>query len=198
MKRIIATTAMALMMSTAAFAENHSSMLKTYEVESTSDIYASKFIGMRVYANEANWDSWDANSRIEAGAEKDWDDIGEVNDVILGRDGTVKAVVLGVGGFLGIGEKDVAVAMEQIKMVPEKDDEDDFFLVVKANKESLTTAEPFQAKPLADEMKSETKAENAEAEVKEAKADVNNEVMRTDDADRPMLRAPQVRRRWIS
>lgn len=179
MRRIIATTAMALMVSTAAFAESHSGMLKTYEVETKSDIYASNFIGMRVYANETEWDSWTAESRIETGAEKEWDDIGEVNDVILGRDGTVKAVVLGVGGFIGIGEKDVAVAMEQIKMVPEKDDEDDFFLVVKANKEMLTEAAPFKAE---------------KTEVKEAKADVSNESMRADDSGRPMLAQPKVER----
>jgi sporulation protein YlmC with PRC-barrel domain len=35
--------------------------------------------------------------------------IGDVNDVILDRNGQVMAVVVGVGGFLGIGEKDVAV-----------------------------------------------------------------------------------------
>src|SRR3954451_244485 len=35
--------------------------------------------------------------------------IGDVNDVILDRNGQFMAVVVGVGGFLGIGEKDVAV-----------------------------------------------------------------------------------------
>ena len=31
--------------------------------------------------------------------------IGDVNDVLLDKDGQVSAVILGVGGFLGIGEK---------------------------------------------------------------------------------------------
>jgi len=35
--------------------------------------------------------------------------IGDINDVIVDRKGQVMAVVVGVGGFLGIGEKDVAV-----------------------------------------------------------------------------------------
>ena len=35
--------------------------------------------------------------------------IGDVNDVIVDRGGQAMAVVIGVGGFLGIGEKDVAV-----------------------------------------------------------------------------------------
>jgi sporulation protein YlmC with PRC-barrel domain len=43
------------------------------------------------------------------------EDIGEINDVIIGRDGQVMAVVVGVGGFLGIGEKDVAVPMQSLQ-----------------------------------------------------------------------------------
>jgi sporulation protein YlmC with PRC-barrel domain len=43
--------------------------------------------------------------------------IGEVNDIILSQDGKINAVILGVGGFLGIGEKDVAVSMSSIKVV---------------------------------------------------------------------------------
>lgn len=37
------------------------------------------------------------------------EDVGEVNEVIIDRNGQVVALVVGVGGFLGLGEKDVAV-----------------------------------------------------------------------------------------
>ncbi|NLS02542.1 PRC-barrel domain containing protein [Rhizobium sp. P32RR-XVIII] len=40
--------------------------------------------------------------------------IGEVDDLIMKKDGGLVAAVIGVGGFLGIGEKDVAVPMEKI------------------------------------------------------------------------------------
>jgi sporulation protein YlmC with PRC-barrel domain len=40
--------------------------------------------------------------------------IGDVNDVILDRNGQTMAVVIGVGGFLGIGEKDVAVPFQAL------------------------------------------------------------------------------------
>jgi sporulation protein YlmC with PRC-barrel domain len=43
--------------------------------------------------------------------------IGDVNDVIVDRNGQVMAVVIGVGGFLGIGEKDVAVQFQQLDFV---------------------------------------------------------------------------------
>ena len=35
--------------------------------------------------------------------------IGKIDEVILGHDGSVKVVVIGVGGFLGMGKKDVGV-----------------------------------------------------------------------------------------
>jgi sporulation protein YlmC with PRC-barrel domain len=41
--------------------------------------------------------------------------IGDVNDILLDKDGRVSAVIVGVGGFLGIGEKDVAVSFDALK-----------------------------------------------------------------------------------
>lgn len=40
--------------------------------------------------------------------------VGEIEDVVIGADGRAQAVVIGVGGFLGIGEKRVAVPFDQI------------------------------------------------------------------------------------
>ncbi|SFO43605.1 PRC-barrel domain-containing protein [Cohaesibacter marisflavi] len=144
MKRILATTAMTLLLSTAAMADDHMSSFKTYDEPGVMDIYASDFIGMRVYSAQKDYDTFDENATVDAGAETEWDDIGEVNDIILNRDGSVKAVILGVGGFLGVGEKDVSVDMGSIKMVNETGDEGDFFLVVDANKQVLTDAPNFE------------------------------------------------------
>jgi sporulation protein YlmC with PRC-barrel domain len=41
--------------------------------------------------------------------------IGDINDVIVDRNGQVMAAVVGVGGFLGIGEKDVAVPFNSLE-----------------------------------------------------------------------------------
>jgi sporulation protein YlmC with PRC-barrel domain len=61
---------------------------------------ASKLVGVNVY-NEAN------------------EKIGDINDVILGKSGKVENVVLGVGGFLGMGEHYVAVAFDKLKWANE-------------------------------------------------------------------------------
>jgi sporulation protein YlmC with PRC-barrel domain len=58
----------------------------------------SKLAGVDVY-NEAN------------------EKIGAINDVILDRSGKVTNVILGVGGFLGLGEHYVAVAFDKLKWV---------------------------------------------------------------------------------
>jgi sporulation protein YlmC with PRC-barrel domain len=42
--------------------------------------------------------------------------IGDVNSVILGREGTVSAVIVGVGGFLGIGEREVAIRWQDLQI----------------------------------------------------------------------------------
>jgi hypothetical protein len=139
MKKILATTAIALVMAGGAMTPAvMAAQLNSYQSQPT-DINASQFIGQRIYAT----DTMPATDTVAAGSEKDWDDVGEINEVILGRDGAVKAVVLGVGGFLGIGEKNVAIAMPDVKFVKNGPDVDDYFLVVNANKESLTAAPAY-------------------------------------------------------
>jgi sporulation protein YlmC with PRC-barrel domain len=43
------------------------------------------------------------------------DKIGTVDDVILGDNGQVTGLIIGVGGFLGAGEKDVAVKFDAVR-----------------------------------------------------------------------------------
>jgi len=45
--------------------------------------------------------------------------IGDVSELIVDQSGKIQAVVVGVGGFLGIGERDVAIPFEQIRLVNE-------------------------------------------------------------------------------
>jgi sporulation protein YlmC with PRC-barrel domain len=62
----------------------------------TSQMLASELIGTKVIS--ANNES-----------------IGDINDVIVDRNGQALAAVVGVGGFLGIGEKDVAVPFKSLE-----------------------------------------------------------------------------------
>lgn len=42
--------------------------------------------------------------------------VGKIEDVLVNGDGRIEAVVIGVGGFLGIGEKDVAVPFQSVEV----------------------------------------------------------------------------------
>jgi sporulation protein YlmC with PRC-barrel domain len=45
--------------------------------------------------------------------------IGDISEMLVDSSGKIQAVVIGVGGFLGIGERDVAIAFDQVKFVNE-------------------------------------------------------------------------------
>ena len=47
------------------------------------------------------------------------DKIGSVNSVMLGRQGSVQAVIVNVGGFLGLGERNVAIDWADIQVSPD-------------------------------------------------------------------------------
>ena len=61
---------------------------------------ASKLMGLNVY-NEAN------------------EKLGDINELLVDKNGKINAVVIGIGGFLGMGEHDIAVSMEKLKFVEE-------------------------------------------------------------------------------
>ncbi len=60
----------------------------------------SKVVGLKIY-NNAN------------------ESLGSINDLLFDKDGKIAAAVIGVGGFLGVGEHYVAVPFEKIKWVNE-------------------------------------------------------------------------------
>src|SRR3954469_15707062 len=45
--------------------------------------------------------------------------IGEIMDVLIDKTGKVTGLIIGVGGFLGMGEKDVAVPFDAVKVTSE-------------------------------------------------------------------------------
>jgi sporulation protein YlmC with PRC-barrel domain len=47
------------------------------------------------------------------------DRVGDINDLIVNRDGEIQQVIIGVGGFLGIGQRDVALNWDQVTFVDE-------------------------------------------------------------------------------
>jgi sporulation protein YlmC with PRC-barrel domain len=67
--------------------------------------------------------------------------IGQIADVLVSNNGQVNALIVGVGGFLGAGEKDVAVPFDAIK--PTKKD-NKTYLTMDTTKDALKAAPGFK------------------------------------------------------
>jgi sporulation protein YlmC with PRC-barrel domain len=67
--------------------------------------------------------------------------IGQIMDVLVGQDGQVSALIVGVGGFLGAGEKDVAVSFNTVKATM-KDNK--IYLTMNTTKDALKSAPGFK------------------------------------------------------
>lgn len=93
-------------------------------------LLVSSFIGQSVYDSSEN------------GAQS----VGKLNDLITSPEGQIEAAVIGVGGFLGVGEKDVAVSPDQLQLAMRSDGKK--WLVIKATKEELNAAPTFDRSSL--------------------------------------------------
>jgi sporulation protein YlmC with PRC-barrel domain len=69
------------------------------------------------------------------------EELGDVNDLVFGDKGQVTAAVIGVGGFLGIGEKNVAIAYDRMETTT-KDNET--VVVLNTTKAELQAAPDFK------------------------------------------------------
>jgi sporulation protein YlmC with PRC-barrel domain len=67
--------------------------------------------------------------------------IGEISDVLVGKDGKVEAFIISVGGFLGMGEKDVAVPFNAIRATEKNGS---WYLTMNATKDSLKAAHGYK------------------------------------------------------
>lgn len=107
----------------AASAPMSSGDMKFYS-STPGQMRASKLIGMNV-KNSAN------------------ESIGEINELILDKDGKVAAVVVGVGGFLGMGQHEVAIDYKSLNVKYDANamtDAGATTVTVNATKDSLKTA----------------------------------------------------------
>ena len=141
-RKLLATTAVAALISTGAVAQTTAPTTtqpgatvqdpavqtpaagESQMVTQAEGNLASNIIGETVYNSTAD----------------DADSIGEVNDIVIGADGNIEALVIGVGGFLGIGEKDVAIEYDLAEWV-ERDN--DRWIVVPTTTDALKAQPEF-------------------------------------------------------
>ena len=69
--------------------------------------------------------------------------IGDINDLVINSNGDVTGAVIAVGGFLGVGQKDVLVPFKELK-VSTRDGKD--WLVLNQTKDELMRAPAYDKK----------------------------------------------------
>ena len=113
-KLLVTTTALAMSLFVGVdMARADSTTTPSVTVTGTADI-ANKMIGRSVVNSTG-------------------DKIGEVESALIDQDGKVRYVIVGVGGFLGMGERDVALRWDQLTMA-----DNDQKIVVNMTKEQLS------------------------------------------------------------
>lgn len=77
---------------------------------------------------------------VKSTAEED-EDIGNVDKLLIDESGQITALVLSLGGFLGMGEKDIAIAWDSLDFSHE---DDDLVIRVNATQDSLENAPEYE------------------------------------------------------
>jgi sporulation protein YlmC with PRC-barrel domain len=122
MNKLIAIFVGALMLSTTAIAQTTPESAKVMTTLPSPSIPISDLYKQNVYDTADN-------------------KIGEVKDVILSPDGRASALIVSVGGFLGMGEKDVALPFDAVKR---KTKDNKTYLTLDATKDALKSAPGFK------------------------------------------------------
>jgi hypothetical protein len=94
-------------------------------VAADTDNLGSRLMGQPVYSSAGD----------------DAEEIGSINDLVFSESGQIEAVVIGVGGFLGIGEKNVAVDFDSLEFTLAADNTERWVLPTTAD--ALTAAPDF-------------------------------------------------------
>jgi PRC-barrel domain len=113
--------------------------MATDQMAPAPDVAANNEVYIPTQASEEDLASnWIGKSLYNGSDEN----LGDINDILIGQDGNIRAVIVGVGGFLGIGEKDVAVSFNAIE--PRADENGDVTLYLNATQEQLESAPEFE------------------------------------------------------
>jgi hypothetical protein len=174
MKKLLSTTALVvalgiptltLAQTTTAETQQQQGQMSGFLAErGQGDMFASDLMGRDVYARRNQADTAGTGGQATTGTDgtldmaminradlDDMDNIAQVNEIVLSRDGQVRALVIGVGGFLGIGEQDVAVTMDQATFASDAEDRSQMYIVVNVGAEALRDSPAYDRTAIATE-----------------------------------------------
>lgn len=116
MKKILTTASLVALMAVPAFAQDTETMNAPAPAEQ-QDTMAKKTAAAQTYTGQISAkDLLNKNVRNSAN-----EAVGDINDIRVDKDGKIAAVIVGVGGFLGLGEKNVALPYDQLSFARDED-----------------------------------------------------------------------------
>ena len=148
MKRVLTATALAAVLAVPAFAQQPTSKPDTPMAK--PDTMHQNSATMPAGATNAGFvqqqsqNEWRGSKLIGTSVYgPDNKSIGKIDDVIVASDGQIKAAVVGVGGFLGVGEKDVAVPFNSLNITRKPNSNAIDKITVSYSKDQLNNAPKF-------------------------------------------------------
>lgn len=134
-RTLFATTALATLLATGAFAQTATpTPAQPPAAENPQPVIRSEGSLMTNIIGES----------VYNGTGKDAQDIGKIDDIVFDASGKAKSAIIGVGGFLGVGTKDVAFDYSKMEWAEKNGDR---WLVAKTSKEELNAQPAFDRKP---------------------------------------------------
>jgi hypothetical protein len=156
LKKLMITTALSGALIGAAAAQSNMDAPASNAPASNAPIANAPSSGNAKFINAQSGEQWLSSNFIGVDViGPDNEKIGDVSDVLFERNGNVVAYVVGVGGFLGIGAKNVALAPSSFQVVPatagttgsaSQVSSDDIKLKLNMTKDQLKQAAAFESK----------------------------------------------------
>ncbi len=134
-RNLLATTALAALIATGAHAQS---------TTAPASVPAAQEAAPAVQPAEGSLVTNIIGESVYNGLDDKAENIGKVSDVVLDKEGHAKSVVIGVGGFLGIGAKNVAFDYDKLQWAEKNGDR---WLIAPATKEELTAQPDFDRRP---------------------------------------------------
>ena len=164
MKHLIATSAIALLVSMPAIAQTSTNdaqmtdetraMATFIETAHEADILASEIMDARVFARSANGTmqgsagttDMRAARMVDADERQNLEEIGDVRDVLIDNEGTIRGVIV------GIGEREVALGLDQLTFARDADDPDSLMVLAQVDAQMLEEAPEFDREAFENRM----------------------------------------------
>ncbi|WP_114966467.1 PRC-barrel domain-containing protein [Alkalilacustris brevis] len=216
MKKLLSTTALVVALGFPAVTlaqtappanpatQQHNAAMGSFLAErSSSDLFASDLLGHDVYARRVQGDTTASGDRASVNADgthdlammnraelENMENIGQINEVVLSNDGQVRAIVIGAGGFLGMGEHEVAVTMDQVTFASDSDDRSQMYIVVNTGADMLLDAPAYDRTAARADRAERTDDTRNDQAARTGAAEVRDETR----TERTAFAAPEVQR----